>query len=176
MPDIKLNKSSKIGINYVILSISTTGIDKKCKITELAALKIENHKIIDHFHSFVRVENKKYMPDGYYYRYSYDFLLKYPYLQALIPKFTDFLGNDMLVGWCIDFDIARLFKQAKYYPYRHEIVDIFDLEYPYFKKKLDYCSLEAIYSNSFGKPANYDYECAMDQCYAIFELAEGRTL
>ena len=102
--------------DYVVLDVETTGLSKHyCKITEIAALKIKDNKIIDKFQSLVNPECL--IPEFITNLTGIDNeLVKYEKpIKDIIPRFIDFLGEDIMVGHNVGFDYGFInYNTEKY--------------------------------------------------------------
>ena len=94
---------------YIVIELETTGFDpNKDKILEIGALKVNQSEVIDSFNSFVQTDN---IPD---YISSLTGITSKntksaPTLHDVMYKFYDFIGNNVLVGHNVNFDINFLY-------------------------------------------------------------------
>ncbi|MEI8364537.1 MAG: 3'-5' exonuclease [archaeon] len=91
--------------DYVVLDVETTGLSKHfCKITEIAALRVRNNKVVDKFQSLVNPECP--IPEFITHLTGIDNeLVKYERpIKEVLPGFIDFLGEDIMVGHNVGFD------------------------------------------------------------------------
>ena len=99
--------------DYVVFDLETTGVDTlNDNITEIAAVKVVNRKIVDEFSSFVnplkeipqRVVELTGISDR-------DVALA-PIIDDLLKDFNDFIGDSILVGHSIHrFDLKLLYRE-----------------------------------------------------------------
>ncbi len=92
--------------NYIVFDIETTGLDSSYdEIIEIAALKVKNNKVISQFHSLIKPtqEIDEYITEltGI----TNEMVADAPSIQQILPKFVEFVGNDILVGHNVNFDI-----------------------------------------------------------------------
>ncbi len=127
---IKINREKgnnliELPINYTVIDIETTGLDPRFdEIIEIGAIKIKNNNIVEKFESLVK-------PNGYYiyddeddeieyFSYVSDFITELtgitnemlesaPDITKVLPSFIDFIGNDILLGHNVHFDINFLY-------------------------------------------------------------------
>lgn len=99
---------------YLVIDIETEGLDdKKHSILEIAALKIENDKI-SIFNELV-YQNIKLTPEikkltGI----TEDDLIEHGnQLADILMRFKDFVGDDVIVGYGVDFDISFINRDLK---------------------------------------------------------------
>lgn len=105
--------------NYTLLDIETTGLSTwKDRITELGAIKVRNNQIVDKYTNLVKypknnrvpaftqklngITEEKILTDGI------------PVQQA-INEFREFIGDDVIVGYNVNFDINFLYDVSKNY-------------------------------------------------------------
>lgn len=91
--------------DFTIIDIETTGLDTKYDdIIELAAVKVRDDKIYQTFQSFVDPHYK--IPEfiteltGI----TNDMLFGAPSIEEILPKYVDFIGNDIIIGHYVHFD------------------------------------------------------------------------
>ena len=89
----------------VVFDIETTGLSKKdCKITEIGAVKIKNGEIIDRYNTFVNpmcpipeeIQKLTSITD--------DMVADAEPIDKVLPKFLEFVGDDLLIAHNADFD------------------------------------------------------------------------
>lgn len=114
---IKRNKGKSIidlPCNYTIIDIETTGLMPQCdEIIELSALKIRNNKIVDKFTSLIKPDDKI---DGFITKLTgitNDMLKNAPKIKNIITQFIDFISNDIVVGYNVNFDINFIYDDYK---------------------------------------------------------------
>lgn len=99
--------------DYVTIDLETTGLSPKYeKIIELGAAKIRDGRIIDTFSQFVnpgknlseRIVNLTGIKESD--------ILAAPYIEEILEKFLEFLGDDVLLGHNIMFDFSFIKKAA----------------------------------------------------------------
>ena len=98
---------------FVIFDVETTGLSPigGDRIIELAALKIENLAPVAHFHSFINphreISSGAFAVNGI----TAEMLADSPSAREILPDLLDFLGEDILVGHNIKFDLAFLQRE-----------------------------------------------------------------
>ncbi len=124
--------------DYTVIDIETTGLDSTYnEIIEISALKIRNSEIIDKYTKLVKPRQSFlanddaldfYIEDGEKVQYIDEFISnltgitnnmlgKSPDLSEVLPTFNAFIGNDILIGHNINFDINFLYDNyIKYLP------------------------------------------------------------
>lgn len=112
--------------DFIVLDIETTGLDYEfCEIIEISAIKVENEKIIDKFSTLIQptadiIENED---STYEIIYVPSFITKLtgitnemlsnaPKINEVIPDFLRFIGNHIIVGHNVNFDINFLYDSA----------------------------------------------------------------
>lgn len=100
--------------SYVVLDIETTGLSKnRHKITEIAAVKISNGKIVEKFHSLVNPEVK--IPSFITRLTGIDnkLVANEPIIKEVLPKFLKFLQTEIIVAHNATFDYGFLSKNCE---------------------------------------------------------------
>lgn len=90
---------------YIILDIETTGLSKHMhKITEIAAIKVKNKKIIQEFQTLVNPEIK--IPPFITSLTGINNLMvrDSPLIEEVMPKFLNFIKEEPIVAHCATFD------------------------------------------------------------------------
>ncbi len=102
--------------NYVVIDVETTGFDFQYdNIIELAAVKFTNGKKTDEFSSLVKPPRK--IPDyiAQLTGISNEMVADAPTLQEALPQYLAFLGNDILVGQNVAFDVNFIYDATILY-------------------------------------------------------------
>ena len=108
------DKGQDLDTEYCVLDIETTGLSFRTeKITELGAIKIKNGEIIDEFECFVNPE--KPIPSKIVdITHITDEMVKdADTIAEALPKFLEFMGDDVLVAHNASFDIGFLKYNAE---------------------------------------------------------------
>jgi DNA polymerase III subunit alpha, Gram-positive type len=102
---------------YIVLDIETTGLNRqKDQITEIAALKIENNRIIDRFEVLINPLVKIPLNIVELTGISDSLVKDKPTISEVLPKFNNFIGKDILVAHNAIFDIGFLnFNYKKHF-------------------------------------------------------------
>lgn len=110
--------------DYTVIDIETTGLDYEfCEIIEISALKVKDGAIVDRFSSLVRPEENVYIDfgTGKEERWFIDsfiseltgitneMLQDAPAIEEIYESFINFLGNSILLGYNVNFDINFLY-------------------------------------------------------------------
>ncbi len=125
-------------IDCSVVDLETTGLDPfRDGITEIAALKIRNGEVVDTFQQLVNPEmsipevvaEKTHITD--------EMVADAPCLKEVLPRFLEFVGADMLLGYNIDkFDLKFIKNKAKYLLHVQFCARTLDV-YQLAKRKLD---------------------------------------
>ena len=116
--------------DYCVIDIETTGLDSRFnEIIEISALKVRENKVIDKYTSLVKPrqavyvgddETDYYIEDGKKVAYIDEFISDLTGItnqmlgealdiSQVLPTFNEFIGNDILIGHNINFDINFLY-------------------------------------------------------------------
>ena len=113
--------------NYVVIDLETTGLDPKNNcIIEAAALRIRQGKKSETFTSLV---NPGVPLDPFITRLTGirdDMLQNAPPIEQVIPQLLDFIGNDIVVGHNVNFDINFIYEASMSVlnqPFSNDFVD-----------------------------------------------------
>lgn len=101
--------------DYTVIDIETTGLDSNFdEIIELGAVKYRNNQEICRFQSLIKPINK--IPDfiveltGI----SNEMVADAPLLSDKLPDYLSFIGDDILLGHNVNFDINFIYDAAQY--------------------------------------------------------------
>lgn len=101
---------------YVMLDTETTGFSVEWdSMIEIGALKVRNGEIIDTFETFVKLDEE--LPEFITELTGITdaMLIDAPAPQEAVKAFLDFLGDDMIVGYNVKFDINFIQEDLKRY-------------------------------------------------------------
>ena len=98
--------------NYVVIDCETTGLNPEYdEIIEFAAAKIRNCEIVDTFTTLIKPKRKidDFIEDltGI----TNEMLLGAPTIKEVINDISSFIGNDIIVGHFVHFDINFLYDE-----------------------------------------------------------------
>ncbi len=172
--NIKLNSFPD---DYVVFDIETSGLDySHDKIIEIGALKYKDNKLIDKFHFLIdpKIKLEKIITDitGI----TDSDLVGKPTIDIVIPKFLDFISNNVLVGHNVKFDydfIKYNIKKLHLKYMENEIIDtlflsrvtIYDIKNHRLKTLKGYLNLK------------YNSHRALDDCYtcnAVYQYCKNK--
>lgn len=99
--------------NYVIIDIETTGLDTQFdEIIEIGALKIKDNIIVDRFNTLIKPEYEIGDFITELTGITNDMLINAPNIKDKIGEFINFIGEDILVGHNVNFDINFLYDNG----------------------------------------------------------------
>lgn len=102
--------------DYTIIDIETTGLDTKYdEIIEISAIKIKNNEIVNQFSSLIR---PKFKIDDFISTLTgitNEMLENAPKLEIIISEFINFIGDDIIIGHNVNFDINFIYDYYKKY-------------------------------------------------------------
>lgn len=110
-------KIEELPENYTVIDIETTGLSPaKNEIIQLSALKVRNNKIVDSFNSFVKPEGRINSFITSLTGITNDMVSNAPKINNVLNKYINFIGNDIIVGHNVHFDINFVrTKRIKYF-------------------------------------------------------------
>ena len=96
--------------DYIIFDIETTGLDSAYdEIIEIGAIKVKNNKIVSKFNSLVKPKNEI---DEYITELTgitNEMVKDAPTIEEILPDFMNYIGNDILIGHNVNFDINFIY-------------------------------------------------------------------
>ena len=100
--------------DYVAVDLETTGLDPRFDaIIEIAAVKVAGGKPVDSFATLVKppFEVDEFITEltGI----TNDMLAHAPAIEAVLPSFLEFVGDGVVVGHNVNFDINFLYDEAQ---------------------------------------------------------------
>lgn len=103
--------------DYTVIDIETTGFDRfNDKIVEISAVKVRNHEVIDTFDGFNKKSKlSKFLKDNS--AITQEDIKNGLLIEDLLQGFKDFIGDGILVGHNIGFDLTFLRYNFHYYEF-----------------------------------------------------------
>jgi len=99
---------------YVVLDIETTGLSKfNHKITEIAAIKVENHKVVNKFETLVNPQTPIPSFITSLTGITNSMVKDAPIIEEVMPKFVRLVKDAPLVAHCATFDYGFLKHNAQ---------------------------------------------------------------
>ena len=96
--------------DYIIFDIETTGLDSSYdEVIEFGAIKVKNNKIVSKFNSLVKPKNEI---DEYITELTgitNEMVKDAPTIEEILPDFMNYIGNDILIGHNVNFDINFIY-------------------------------------------------------------------
>lgn len=96
--------------DYIVFDIETTGLDSSYdEVIEIGAIKVKNNKIVSKFNSLVKPKNEI---DEYITELTgitNEMVKDAPTIEEILPDFMNYIGNDILIGHNINFDINFIY-------------------------------------------------------------------
>lgn len=104
--EFKGNSLIALDKDYVVFDIETTGLDPKYdEIIEISGVKVKDDKIIDSFSYLVKPTNPISPFITELTGISNEMVASSPSIDEVLPKFMDFIEDDILIGHNVNFDI-----------------------------------------------------------------------
>ncbi len=99
--------------SYTVIDIETTGLSPNwSEIIEISAVKVVNFEVVDRFDSYIHPTNSI-PPEATSINGITDEMVKdAPNIAEILPKFLTFIGNDIVVGHNINFDLRFIIRDC----------------------------------------------------------------
>lgn len=168
--------------NYSLLDLETTGLDPNYdNIIEVAILKVKNNEITNKYQSLIQ-PNSHYIDDDtkkpiYVDSYIEDLtgitsemLEDAPKIKDVLPEIIEFIGDDIIFGHNVNFDINFLYDEIESYSGQELNNDFFDL------LKISRRALKELKHHRLKDLStyfNYEYKPhrAMSDCQATYDIS-----
>lgn len=122
---------------YIAIDLETTGLDPRYNdIIEIAAVKMQNGEEIDRFQSLIKID---YPLDPFISELTgiTDQILEgAPTIESVLPPFIEFIGDSIVVGHNVHFDINFLYDNAErilHLPVKNNFIDTMRISRRVFK-------------------------------------------
>lgn len=97
------------GDNFTVIDVETTGLDPSNNdILEIGAIRYRHHKAVDYYHSFICPLGKIDPEAQAKNHITWADVANAPYLRDEFPNFLKFIGDDLLIGYFVSYDIKFL--------------------------------------------------------------------
>lgn len=113
MDNKRINKGKSLYAfpdSYTVIDIETSGFSpERCEIIEISALKVRNNVITDVFQQLIK---PKHPIDRFITELTginNTMVKNCPDIKEVLPDFVDFIGDDILMGYNVHFDINFLY-------------------------------------------------------------------
>ena len=114
VPIIKDPNDKELSQSFVVFDIETTGFSStNDKITEIGAVKIENFEIVDVFSELINPEIDISYKIQELTGITNDLVADKPKIEEILPKFLEFVGDDVLVAHNADFDMGFISQKSR---------------------------------------------------------------
>jgi len=173
-PSLKRSKGKSLletPSNYVVIDIETTGLDPYFdEIVEIAAIKVENNQVQETFQTLVK-PNKKI--DDFISELTgitNEMVEDAPKIQTALLQFLEFLGDAIILGHNVHFDINFLYDNTKLYfekDLANDFVDTLRLSRRFFR---DVENHKLITLANYFKLSTDGYHRALTDCYITLDL------
>ena len=100
--------------SYIILDIETTGLSRyRHKITEIAAIKVENNEVVDEFQTLINPQMSIPAFITSLTGITNEMVQTAPTIDQIMPHFLNFVGDTVVVAHNATFDIGFLDHNAR---------------------------------------------------------------
>lgn len=102
--------------DFIVLDLETTGLDSNYdEIIEFAAIKIQNGEISDTFETLIKPNQVISEFITNLTGISNKMVSNAPHLPDVLPQIYDFIGNDIIIGHNVNFDINFLYDDFDFF-------------------------------------------------------------
>ena len=99
--------------NYVLFDIETTGLDPEYdEIIEIGAIKVDNNKVMNEFHSLIKPDNEIDEFITNLTGITNEMVENAPNIEEVLPNFINFIGDEILIGHNVNFDINFVYDKT----------------------------------------------------------------
>lgn len=97
---------------FSVVDTETTGLDiNEARIINVAAVKVQNFKIIDFYNSFINPEIEIPKDSIKWHNITDEMVQDKPTVSEVLPDFINFIDDSIVVGHHINFDIKMINKE-----------------------------------------------------------------
>lgn len=167
MREYKGNSLLLFPTDYTVIDIESTGLSSMYdSIIEICALRYRNKEFVEKFSTLVK---PPYDIDEFIEQLTgitNDMLSSAPKIEDVLPEFLNFIGNDILVGHNVNFDINFIYDNCSTFlsvPFRNDFVDTLRIARLLHKehKHNRLCDLAGRYNLSYKNAHRAEYDCLL---------------
>ena len=97
---------------FSVIDTETTGLDiSQARLINIAAVKVQNFKIIDFYNTFINPEITIPPESIKWHNITDDMVVDKPTVDEILPDFMKFVGPSFVVGHHVNFDIKMINKE-----------------------------------------------------------------
>ena len=101
----------KLVHDYVVVDLETTGFNPGSdEILEIGAIKVVDGEVVEEFHSMVKPKNRYFVTN--FYGITKSMVAMAPYIEDVLPGFFEFVGDMIIVGHNVHFDVNFLYDAS----------------------------------------------------------------
>lgn len=113
--------------DYTVIDLETSGLDAcTCEILEIAAIRYRNHDPVAKYRTYVRPEGKIPARASQINHITWPRVCGAPNIDAVKQPFLSFLGDDVLIGYNIGFDI-KFIQTRMQIDIKNPVFDVYSL-------------------------------------------------
>ena len=165
---------------YVVIDLETTGLSPDWdRIIEIGAIKVENGSIIDTFQHLVypggEIDSFIEQLTGI----TNEMLAGQPYIDDVLPLFDKFVGNSIVMGHNVNFDINFLYEDYENVfgrPFSNDFIDTMRISRKLYPDLEHHRLIDVIFQLQV---TGSDLHRALNDCeytYKCYELMKGEIL
>lgn len=112
---------------FIIIDIETTGLDPEySEIIEIAGIKVSDNQVVDTFQSLVKPEEEITSYITHLTGITNEMVADAPMIEKVLISFEQFIGNSILMGHNVNFDINFLYDNSLHIldnPLKNDFID-----------------------------------------------------
>lgn len=185
MRDQKGSSIISLPEEYIVIDTETTGLDYDfCQIIEVSALKCSGGVVTDQFSSLVRPRVRYSYKPGETNKYIDEFIVNLtgitnemldnaPTADTVIPQFLEFIGDAILIGHNVNFDVNFLYDASVEntgMPLRNDFIDTLRIARKVFPGMAHHRLVDMAEACCVNQANAHR---ALDDCYTTFQCYEA---
>lgn len=109
---VKPSGTTNRPMNFVVFDLETTGLNPVTnEIIEIGAVRFDTNKPVEVFHTFIKPKKNISAKITSINGITNEMVESCPTIEEVIPRFIDFIGDDVLVAHNSDFDMGFILNQ-----------------------------------------------------------------
>lgn len=128
---VKPSGTTSRPMDFVVFDIETTGLSAQSnEIIEIGAIRFNTNKPVEIFHTYIKPKKKISSRITSINGITNEMVENYPTIEEVLPKFIDFIGDNVLIAHNSNFDMAFILNQLYsqgYKKIKNKVIDTLKL-------------------------------------------------